>query len=115
MTTRSEPTDSATDPTGPAETVVEPVRFTDATLDDLTGRERDVLELITNGYTNSEVGRLLFLSLNSVKTYVRSAYRKIGAETRSQAVVWGVRHGLLAEYDPPGGPGDHPDGLTREN
>lgn len=36
----------------------------------------------------------MFLSINSVKTYVRSAYRKIGAERRSQAVVWAFEHGL---------------------
>ena len=34
------------------------------------------------------------VSVNSVKTYIRSAYRKIGVTTRPQAVSWCVRHGF---------------------
>jgi DNA-binding CsgD family transcriptional regulator len=78
--------------------------FTTAEVDDLTERERDVLELITNGYSNEQISRMLYmlyLSINSVKTYVRSGYRKIGAETRSHAVIWGVRHGLLRDWTHP--------------
>jgi len=75
---------------------VAPHHFTVATLSDLTGRELEILELITNGYSNAEITRLLYLSMNTVKTYVRSCYRKIGAETRAHAIVWGARHGLLA-------------------
>ena len=75
--------------------------FTNAEVTDLTERERDVLELITNGYSNEQISRMLYLSINSVKTYVRSGYRKIGAETRSHAVIWGVRHGLLREWTHP--------------
>ncbi len=72
-----------------------PYDFTRAGLTDLTGREREIVELITNGYSNAEISRMLYLSLNTIKTYVRTSYRKIGAETRSHAIVWGVRHGLL--------------------
>ncbi len=75
--------------------------FTTAEVTDLTERERDVLELITNGYSNEQISRMLYLSINSVKTYVRSGYRKIGAETRSHAVIWGVRHGLLRDWTHP--------------
>ena len=75
--------------------------FTGAEVTDLTERERDVLELITNGYSNQQISASLYLSINSVKTYVRSAYRKIGAETRSHAVIWGVRHGLLKDWSHP--------------
>jgi DNA-binding CsgD family transcriptional regulator len=67
----------------------------DVRLEDLSPREAEVLRLVTNCYTNQEISESLYLSLNSVKTYIRGAYRKIGASTRSQAVVWGVRHGLL--------------------
>jgi DNA-binding CsgD family transcriptional regulator len=34
------------------------------------------------------------LSPNSVKSYIRSAYRRIGATSRSQAVLWGIEHGF---------------------
>ena len=60
----------------------------------LTPRELDVLGLIASGLTNQEIAERLYLSINSVKTYVRTAYRKIDVERRAQAVVWVERHGL---------------------
>ena len=60
----------------------------------LTPRELEVLTLITQGYTNQEIADGVFISINSVKTYVRTAYRKISVVRRSQAVSWGVQHGL---------------------
>jgi len=65
----------------------------------LTPREREVLSLITRGLTNQEIADRVYLSINSVKSYVRTAYRKIGVVRRSQAVSWGVRHGLAADPD----------------
>ncbi len=62
----------------------------------LTPREADVLDLIAAGYSNAEVAAALTVSINSVKSYVRSSYRKIGATTRSQAVLWGIAQGLGA-------------------
>lgn len=58
----------------------------------LSDREREVLALIARGRTNDEIGRELFVSINTVKTYVRSAYRKIGVQRRSQAVLWALEH-----------------------
>ena len=60
----------------------------------LTPRELEVLTLITGGLTNQEIADKVYISINSVKTYVRTAYRKIGVARRSQAVSWGVQHGL---------------------
>lgn len=60
----------------------------------LTDREVDVLTFITHGLSNREVAAKCFLSINSVKTYIRSAYRKIGAESRTQAVIWCLQHGF---------------------
>jgi DNA-binding NarL/FixJ family response regulator len=60
----------------------------------LTDREMDVLEEIASGRTNDDIARGLYLSINSVKGYIRSAYAKIGAESRSQAVLWAIQHGL---------------------
>jgi DNA-binding NarL/FixJ family response regulator len=54
----------------------------------LTARERQVVALIARGYSNREIAGELYLSVNSVKTYIRSAYRKIGVERRTQAVIW---------------------------
>ncbi|MDO4920041.1 response regulator transcription factor [Kocuria sp.] len=60
----------------------------------LSAREAEVIALITQGFTNDEIARNCYLSINSVKSYIRSAYRKMGVERRSQAVLWGVRHGM---------------------
>jgi NarL family two-component system response regulator LiaR len=60
----------------------------------LSPREAEILALITQGLTNRDIADRAYLSVNSVKTYIRSAYRKIGVERRSQAVLWGVRHGF---------------------
>ncbi len=66
----------------------------------LTPRELEVLILIAQGLTNQEIADCAFLSINSVKTYVRTAYRKIGVTRRSQAVSWGIRTGLAPVREP---------------
>lgn len=65
----------------------------------LTPREVDVLTLITQGLSNQEIAEQSYLSINSVKTYIRSAYRRIGVPSRSQAVVWCLQHGFSSERD----------------
>lgn len=67
----------------------------------LSRRELDVLGLIVRGRSNDEVGEELFITINTVKTLIRSVYRKIGVTTRAQAVAWGVEHGFpTAGSDP---------------
>ncbi len=59
-----------------------------------------MLTFITRGLTNDrEIARPAFLSINTVKTYIRTAYRKIGVETRAQAVAWGYQHGFQSTDD----------------
>lgn len=60
----------------------------------LTVRESEIIALITQGLSNQEIADRSYLSINSVKTYIRTAYRKMGVERRSQAVLWGVKHGF---------------------
>lgn len=60
----------------------------------LRARESEVLALIARGFSNQEIATSLFLSVNSVKTHIRNAYRKIGAERRSQAVRWALENGF---------------------
>lgn len=60
----------------------------------LSPREAEVLGLIVQGMSNTEIAERLFLSINSVKSYIRAAYRKAGVSRRSQAVVWGIEHGF---------------------
>lgn len=63
----------------------------------LTARESEMLALITQGKNNAEIAAITYLSPNSVKTYIRSVYAKVGLTSRTQAVLWGVRHGLHIE------------------
>lgn len=65
----------------------------------LTTRQSQILALIGNGYSNQEIANELFLSINSVKSYIRAAYRRIGVERRTQAVVWAITHAPLAIPD----------------
>ena len=64
----------------------------------LTDRESEILALITQGKRNAEVAALTYLSKNSIKTYIRSTYRKIGVQSRTQAVLWGVDHGFKPDH-----------------
>jgi DNA-binding NarL/FixJ family response regulator len=64
----------------------------------LTDREAEVLALITQGKSNAEVAALTFLSPNTVKSYIRAVYRKIGVTSRTQAVLWGVKHGFTPDH-----------------
>ena len=60
----------------------------------LTARESEVLALITQGLSNQDIADRTHLSINSVKTYIRHAYHKIGVTSRSRAVLWGIDHGF---------------------
>jgi two-component system, NarL family, response regulator LiaR len=60
----------------------------------LTVREAEIIALITQGLSNQEIADRSYLSINSVKTYIRTAYRKMGVTRRSQAVLWGIQHGF---------------------
>lgn len=64
----------------------------------LTPREAEVLALITQGHSNNDIAAQTHLSINSVKSYIRTGYRKIGVTSRSQAVLWGVRHGFEPDH-----------------
>jgi DNA-binding NarL/FixJ family response regulator len=60
----------------------------------LTARESEVLSLITQGYSNNDIVETTMLSINSIKSYIRSAYRKIGVTSRPRAILWGIDHGF---------------------
>lgn len=62
----------------------------------LTPREAEVISMITRGLDNRSIAEQTSISINSLKSYIRSAYRKMGVSSRSQAVLWGVRHGYVS-------------------
>lgn len=63
----------------------------------LSPREGEVLALICQGLTNEDIAQRAFISMNTVKTHIRSLYRKIDVTTRSQAVRWGIEHGFTPD------------------
>ncbi|GAA1939851.1 response regulator transcription factor [Nocardioides marmoribigeumensis] len=64
---------------------------------DLTRRETQVLGLIASGMSNADIARATNLSINSVKTYIRGAYQKIGARNRAQALLWALHNGCVSD------------------
>jgi LuxR family transcriptional regulator, transcriptional regulator of spore coat protein len=60
----------------------------------LTTRERIVLAELAEDVTLEDIARRLFVTRNTVKSQVRSVYRKIGVSTRSEAVAWATAAGI---------------------
>jgi len=63
--------------------------------DDLTERELEVLKLIALGYTNSEIGEQLFLSVRTVESHRAHIQRKLRLQSRADLVRYALDHGLL--------------------
>lgn len=62
----------------------------------LTPRQSEMVVLVVAGLSNQEIAHRSYLSMNSVKSYIRAAYRTMGVKSRTQAVLWGVEHGFRA-------------------
>jgi DNA-binding NarL/FixJ family response regulator len=65
---------------------------------DLTPRERDVLQLVVQGQSNKEIGRTLSISEDTAKKHVQTILLKLGVSDRTQAAVKAVRAGLAAPF-----------------
>ena len=73
----------------------------DKPADDLTAREREILQLIAEGLTNSAIATRLFISVNTVRNHVQSILAKLGAHSKLEALSMAIRDGVI---DPPGTP-----------
>ena len=63
--------------------------------EELTARERDVLQLIAKGYENQRIADELFISLKTVKTHVSNILAKLQVSDRTQAAVYAFQHHLV--------------------
>jgi len=61
----------------------------------LSERETQVLDGMSRGLSNGEIGRELYLSEDTIKTHARRLFRKLNAADRAQAVAVGLRAGLI--------------------
>jgi DNA-binding NarL/FixJ family response regulator len=59
---------------------------------DITGREREVLGLVTEGLANKQIARRLGISERTVKAHLTSIFQRIGVSDRTQAAMWARDH-----------------------
>lgn len=64
---------------------------------ELSEREMDILKLLAHGMTNADIAGRLFLSEGTVRNYVSSILSKLNVEDRTQAAVFALRHGIVAD------------------
>ena len=62
----------------------------------LTGREKEILVLVSTGCSNAEIGDILHLSPNTVKNHLKNLFEALGAADRAEAVAIGLRRGLIS-------------------
>jgi DNA-binding NarL/FixJ family response regulator len=86
---RIAPEATAQPPTAPVYAEEEPLR-------PLSDREREILQLIAKGVSNSEAAQLLSLSKATIRTHLEHIYRKLEVTNRVEAVTEGIRKGLIS-------------------
>jgi len=64
---------------------------------ELTKRELEILQLVAEGYSNSQLARMLWVTEQTVKFHLSNVYRKLDVSNRTEASRWAQLHGLLPE------------------
>lgn len=68
----------------------------DSTLEELTPREMEVLELLAGGYTNDEIAGQLVISPHTVARHRENLMRKLGLHSKSELVKYAIRKGIIS-------------------
>lgn len=63
--------------------------------DELSAREKEILELVATGATNRQIAAKLTISVNTVKTHLRNVFTKLSVESRTEAALWAVKYGVV--------------------
>ncbi len=82
--------------------LIQQVREQEQPLHLLTEREKEVLAQVARGLTNQQIAAELLMSVSTVKTHIQSIFQKLGLPNRTEAAVFAVREGLLADPPAPG-------------
>ena len=61
----------------------------------LTKRELEILQLVAEGHSNSQLARILWVTEQTVKFHLSNIYRKLDVANRTEASRWAQLHGLL--------------------
>ena len=69
----------------------------DSLLSDLTSREEEVLDLLTQGQNYKDVANTLFISETTVKTHVNNIFQKLQVNDRTQAVLYALNNGFVSK------------------
>ena len=70
----------------------------EAPTDDLTEREREVICLVAQGHSNSEIAQTLFISDKTVKTHISNILGKLNLQDRTQLAIYAIKHGLVDSH-----------------
>ncbi|NIS79028.1 MAG: response regulator [Anaerolineales bacterium] len=65
----------------------------------LTGRERQILRLVSQGLSNRAIAQTLSISMNTVKYHMKNIFQKLAVQNRTEAVAYAIRTGLLSPED----------------
>ena len=69
----------------------------DSLLSELTSREEEVLDMLTQGHNYKDVANLLFISETTVKTHVNNIFQKLQVNDRTQAVLYALNNGFVSK------------------
>jgi DNA-binding NarL/FixJ family response regulator len=85
------------------EAIPEPSVAMEPAAHELTPRELEILRLVAEGHSNSQLARMLWVTEQTVKFHLSNIYRKLGVANRTEASRWAQLHGLLPHRGPESG------------
>ena len=63
----------------------------------LTQREKEILDLLIEGYSNQQMAAKLVISIHTVKAHIESIYRKFGVHNKVQTAVYAILHNIIEQ------------------